>query len=118
MRLDRVEPLEVEQRLDIAIAGGIAIKYGLKINPQRRSQLRLIGIGLEEGLPDEVGAHGRMIEALGKAMHDSIFQPGWFKTVSQMKEASAGSCCTVSSASARTRSQIGSNSTGRAAGCV
>jgi hypothetical protein len=70
-----MKALEVEQRLDIAAAGRIAVVDGGEIGAERRAQLRMVGQYLIEGLADQPGIDVRVVEALRQAMTDRVFQP-------------------------------------------
>ena len=75
MRDERVEALEVEQRLDVAAAGRIAIVDGGEIGPERAAELRLVVQHLREGLADQAGIDVGMVQPLRQAMADGILQP-------------------------------------------
>ena len=75
MGLDRVEALEVEQRIDEARRRGIAVvdrhqsaRNALPISGSSRSASSI-------GLADQVARQRRMVEPLGDAMHDRILKP-------------------------------------------
>jgi hypothetical protein len=70
----RVEAFEVEERLDIAMAGGIAIEDGRQIGPEDLSDLGLLRQHIMERLADQGRIHVRMIEALRQAMADRIIE--------------------------------------------
>jgi len=74
MRLQRVEALEVEQRLDQPLAGGIAVEHGENVGAEgvgdRRVGLQHARIGVGDGVGAEVG----MVESRGDAMDDRPLQ--------------------------------------------
>ena len=82
VRDERVEAFEVEQRLDIAAAGGIAIVDGGKVGAERAAELGLVAQHLREGLADQPGIDVGMVEPLRQAMADGLLQPspgsGWW----------------------------------------
>ena len=75
MRDERVEALEVEERLDIAAAGGIAIVDGRQIRAERAPQLRAVLQHLRERLADQASVHIGMVQALREAVADRVLQP-------------------------------------------
>src|SRR5262245_15078617 len=76
MRDEGVETLEVEQRLDVALAGRIAIEHGGKIGAKGAAELGLLAQDLGEGLHDEAGVDVGMIEPLRQAVADGVFETG------------------------------------------
>ena len=75
MGLDGVEALEIKQRLDSARAGGIAVEHRLDIDAHRLGDAGLVGESLGEGLADEFRRKIAMMQPLGDAMGDGLFQP-------------------------------------------
>src|SRR6185437_16747390 len=72
--LDRLEALEIEQRLDRPVAGGIALEGGGEIGTCRGSDFGPRGQRFAKSLADEVGRDVGMVEPLGKAMRQRILE--------------------------------------------
>ena len=75
MGLDGVEALEVEQRIDEARGGRIAVVDGDHVGAERVAEIRLVAQRILIGLADHLARKLRMIEPLGDAMHDRILEP-------------------------------------------
>ncbi len=75
VRLDSVEALEVEQRIDEARGRGIAIEHGDKIGAERIAEVGIETDRFEIGLPDQIAGECRVIEPFRDAMHNGIFKP-------------------------------------------
>jgi hypothetical protein len=75
MRHQGVEALEVEERLDVAAAGGIAVVDGREIGAEGATELGAVGEHLHEGLADEARVHVGVIEPLRQAMAHGILEP-------------------------------------------
>ena len=108
MRDERVEALEVEQRLDVARAGGIAVVDGGQVGAERAAELGVIRQHLREGFGDQAGVHIGMVEPLRQAVAHGILeallaQDGGVDEAAQRRLAR-----TASSASRRSSAQIGS----------
>src|SRR6185295_20370672 len=69
---ERVEAFEVEQRLDIAAAGGIAIEHGGQVSAKGAPQLGLFAQHLRKGLADQAGIDIGMIEPLRQTMANRL----------------------------------------------
>ena len=69
MRLDGVEALEVEHRLDEARGRGIAVEDGDDVGAEGLAEIGLVAQRLVIGLADQLGRQRRMVEPLGDAMH-------------------------------------------------
>ena len=74
MRLNGVEALEIEQRLDHARAGRVAVIDGGDVDAEDVSQLRLGGEHLGEGLADQIAGDVMMVEPVGDAMGDRLLE--------------------------------------------
>ena len=75
MRDERMEALEVEQRLDVAAAGGIAVVDGGEIGAEGAAELGAIGEHLREGLGDQPGIDVGVIEPLRQAVAHGVLEP-------------------------------------------
>jgi len=64
MRLNRMEPFEVEQRLDVALASRVTVEHCLDVGSQRRAELRVGFQHVGVGLRDHDRRHVRMIQPL------------------------------------------------------
>jgi len=74
VRLDRVKPLEVEDRLDEARARRVAIEHGEKVGVERFGEARVVGGDLAVGLADQVARHVGMGEPRRNAVDDDALQ--------------------------------------------
>jgi hypothetical protein len=74
VRLDSVEALEVEQRLDIALAGRIPVEHRLDIGAQRFAPRRIVAEQPLIGLADQNGRHVGMVEPLRNAVDHRLFE--------------------------------------------
>src|SRR5262245_54252826 len=74
VRDQRVEALEVEQGLDVAAAGRVAVVDGGEIRTKRPTELPTVGQYLAESLGDQAGVHIGMVEPLRQAMADGILK--------------------------------------------
>ena len=74
MRDEGVEALEVEQRLDVAAAGGIAVVDGGEIGAEGAAELGVVGQHLREGLGDQPGVDVGVIEPLRQAVAHGILE--------------------------------------------
>ncbi len=75
VRRKRVEALEIEERLEIARAGRIAIEHGGQIGAEYGAKSVLGDQHILECLREEPGVHVRVAKALSNAMADCIFKP-------------------------------------------
>ena len=75
VRDQRMEALEIEQRLDQAIAGGVAIEDGVEVGPEDLADVRRLGQHGCKRLADQRCIDIRMMQALGKPMADRILEP-------------------------------------------
>ena len=75
VRLDGVEALEIEHRLDAARgAGRVAVDDGRDVGAEGLADRRIVRDGLEKGLLDEVGRQGRLVEPRRDAVGDAAFE--------------------------------------------
>ena len=74
MRLDGVEAFEIQQRLEIAVRGRIAVDGGDEIRPERLADRRLVLERVRIGLADQLAGNIRAIEAVRDAMDDGGLQ--------------------------------------------
>ena len=70
-----MEPLEIEQRLDVAAASWIAIVDSCKISPKCPAEFRPVVKDLSEGLTDQAGIDVGMVQPLREPVADGILQP-------------------------------------------
>ena len=106
--LDRLVALEIEQGIDIAVAGGVAVEGGDDVGARRVADL---GLGLDrviEGVDDQVGADVGIAEALREAMGQRLLETVMIEDEREDEAAKAGSFRAMSSASSRMRLQTGS----------
>jgi hypothetical protein len=75
MSLDRVETLEVEQRIDEARSRRIAVIDGHHVGAKDVAEVGLVAQRILVGLADQVTGELGMIEALGDPMDDRILEP-------------------------------------------
>ena len=75
MGLDRVKALEVEDRLDEAEAGGVAVVDGGDVDAHRLADRRVVGKRLGEGAAQDLGADHVVVEALGDPVDDRVLEP-------------------------------------------
>ena len=75
VRRQRVEPFEVEQRVDVAVAGRIAVEHGGEIGAEDAAQVGTLFEHRLERLIDQDGFDLGMIEALSQPVADSVLQP-------------------------------------------
>ncbi len=75
MRLDGVEALEVQQRVDEARGRGIAVVHRHQIGAEGVADVAVVAQRLAVGLADQVAGQRRMVEALGDAVHNGGLQP-------------------------------------------
>src|SRR5258706_15951220 len=73
--LQRVETLEVKQRVDEARCRGIAVIYRHHVGAEGVTKIWIVAQGFVKGLANQVARQRRMIEALGDAMHYRVLQP-------------------------------------------
>ena len=74
MRLDGVEALVVEHRLDEAVGGRIAVERRDDVGAERLAELRLVLQRVGIGLPDQFGRHVGMVEPLADPVHHRRLQ--------------------------------------------
>jgi len=60
MRLDAVEPLEIEQWLDQTFAGRIAVYHRDNVGPETRADRRVAGDRLAKHIFDEISRNNLM----------------------------------------------------------
>ena len=72
--LQRLEALEVEQRLHHPEAGGIAVGDRHDVGAKRLADRRVAGDRLGEGLADQRRGNVRIVEARGDPMGDRALQ--------------------------------------------
>ena len=70
MRLDGVEALVIEHRLDEAVGGRIAVDRRDDVGAERLADRRLVLQRVGIGLPDQFGRDVGMVEPLADAVHD------------------------------------------------
>ena len=75
MGLQRVEALEIEQRIDEARGRGIAVVDRDQVGAERVAEIGFVAQRLVIGLADQIARQRRMVEPLGDPMHHRIFQP-------------------------------------------
>ena len=108
MRLDRVEALEIEQRIDVAVRGRIAVDGRHDIGAERIAERRVVLQRVGIGLADQFARHVRMVEPLGDAMHHRLLETVVMQDRRIDEARKLGSRRTASSASSRIRVQTGS----------
>ena len=74
MRDEGVEAFEVEQRLEVAAAGGVAVEHGGEVGAEDRAELLVAGEHRLERLIDEDGIDVGMVEPLGEAVADRVLE--------------------------------------------
>ncbi len=79
--LKRVKALEIEQRVDQAGAGRVAVVDGRKVGPDDRRVFRLPFSDCEKCLADEIRVDVIVIQALGEAMADGVLKPAVIEDV-------------------------------------
>ena len=70
VRLDGVEALEEQHRLDETLAGRVAIDDGDEVDAEDVAELGLGGERVVEGEPDHLGRHRAVVEPVGDAADD------------------------------------------------
>ena len=99
VRLDRVEALEVEHRLEEAGAGRIAVRDRDEVGAEGVADGGIVREHLAEDLADQVGRARRMVEARRDAMDDRRFEGLVVEDDLRVKLVSYGSCRFAASAS-------------------
>ena len=72
--LQGLKALEIKQRLNIAMAGGIAFECGNNVSPRRKADFRLFFHGIFKGLHHQFGAQIHTSQALGQTVHQGPFK--------------------------------------------
>ena len=75
MGLQRVEALEVEQRVDETRGRGIAVVDRHQVGAEGIAEIGVVAQRLVIGLPDQITRQRRMVETPGDAVNHRIFQP-------------------------------------------
>ena len=75
IRDEGMEALEVEQRLDVAAAGWIAVVDGCKIGPKCPAEFRPVVQGPARRSDDQPGIDVGMVQPLRETVADGILQP-------------------------------------------
>ena len=75
MGLQRMKALEVEQGIDEAGGGGIAVIDGDEVGAEGVADVGIVAQRLVIGLADQVAGQCGMIEPVGQAMHHRMFEP-------------------------------------------
>ncbi len=74
VRLDGMEAFEEEHRLDVAVAGRVAIVDRRDVAAHGLAERLVVGERLLEGAADDFGADDVVAEPLGDAIDDRVFQ--------------------------------------------
>src|SRR4051812_4774666 len=74
MRLDRMEALEIEQRVDEAVRSRIAIDGRHDVIPKSVADRWIVFERVRVSLANQFARHIRMIEPFGDAMHDRLLE--------------------------------------------
>ncbi len=74
MRLDGVEALEIEQRIDEAVRRRVAVDGGGDIGAEGVAEARFVFQRIGVSLADQFARHVRMVEPLGDTMHHRLLE--------------------------------------------
>ena len=85
MGLQRVKALEIQQRLDKARAGRIAIGHRHHIEPERLDNRGVARDHVQKRLPDQIAGHFLMVEPVSQPMDDRALQPVMIEDRTQHK---------------------------------
>ena len=119
VRLDRLIAFEIEQRVDVAVAGRVAVEGGDDVGPRRMADFGLGFDGVVEGMDDQVRPDVGIAQPLRQTMGQRLLETCRDSESSEkMKPPSAGSCRAISSASSRMRPQTGSIFRPTGLGCM
>ena len=74
VRLDGLEALEIEHRIDEPVTGRVALVDRDDVDAQHVGKVRAGGEGLVEGVPEMGRADGGVAQPVGDALADDVFQ--------------------------------------------
>ena len=74
MGLDGVKALEIEQGIDEARGGGIAVEHRHQVGAERVAEVGLVAQRFVIGLADQIARQRLMIEPFGDAVDHRVFQ--------------------------------------------